>query len=280
MIRDAKYAGSWYKGSESALKKSLKTFFETDSRGPKKAPLVNPDGPREIIGIVSPHAGFVYSGAIAAHAYTELAADGRPEVFIVVGVDHRGSGAGPASVQVDGGWETPLGVAKIDSKIAGDIVSNSNKVMDSTRAHAMEHSLELQIPFLQYVYGEIQFVPVLMSSGALSVFQDVGSAISKACSGKDVVLIASTDFTHFETADSAKTQDEKAINAILEMNEENLYKIVRENAISMCGSTSTVIKAARDLGASKAILLKYGNSGEVSGDYQSVVGYGSLKLVK
>ncbi len=282
MIRDAKYAGSWYKGSESTLRKSLKDFFENDKRGPQKVPVLNRNGRREIVGIVSPHAGYIYSGAIAAHAYAELAADGRPEIFIVVGVDHRGYGAAPATVQVDGGWETPLGVAKINTEVAKEIISNSDRIRDSARAHSMEHSLELQIPFLQYVYGEIEFVPVMISSGALSVFQDVGEAIANACKKRNVVLVASTDFTHFESASSAKAQDEKAINAILKLDEEVLYRTVKENGISMCGygSTSTVIKAARGLGANRAVLLKYGNSGEVSGDYESVVGYGSLKLVK
>ncbi|MHA1129925.1 MAG: AmmeMemoRadiSam system protein B [Candidatus Helarchaeota archaeon] len=282
MIRKAKYAGSWYEGTESGLRDTLRRFFETDKRGPKKVPVVNSNGLREIIGLVSPHAGYIYSGAIAAHGYAELAADGRPSLFIVVGIDHRGYGTAPASVQVEGGWETPLGVVKINSKIARDIVSNSEKIVDSARAHSMEHSLELQIPFLQYIYGKIEFIPIIISVGGLSAFQDIGNALAKACNGKDVVLIASTDFTHFESAESAKTQDQKAINAILKLDEEMLYKTVKENAISMCGygSTSIVIKAARELGAKKGILLKYGHSGEVSGDNHSVVGYGSLKLIK
>lgn len=282
MIREAKYAGSWYAGTESALRETLKRFFEEDERGPKKVPEVNEAGPRNIIAIVSPHAGYTYSGAIAAHAYVELAFDGRPALFIVVGIDHRGAGVAPASIQVEGGWQTPLGLAKINSDVAKKILENSEKIQDSPRAHSYEHSLELQIPFLQYIFGEIEFVPIMISSGSLAVFQEVGSAIAKACQQENVVLIASTDFTHFEPAESAKAQDQKAINAILKLNEELLYKTVRSNGISMCGygSTSTVIRAARELGAKKAVLLKYGNSGEVSGDYHSVVGYGALKIMK
>ena len=282
MIREAKYAGSWYKGSESTLKKQLKDFFEKDGRGPKKVPEVNENGPRNIVAIVSPHAGFVYSGAIAAHAFAELAFDGKPDLFIVVGIDHRGYGAAPASVQVEGGWETPFGTAKINTDVAKQIEANSQKLADSARAHSMEHSLELQVPFLQYVFGAIEFVPVIISSGALSVFQDVGDAMAKACQNQNVVLVASTDFTHFEPAESAKAQDQKAIDAILKLDEELLYNTVKDNGISMCGygSTSAVIRAARGLGAREAVLLKYGNSGEVSGDFHSVVGYGSLKLIK
>ena len=220
MIREAKYAGSWYDGAESTLRKTLKKFFEEDPRGPKKVPRVNLEGSREIVAIVSPHAGYVYSGAIAAHGYADLAEDGRPDLFIVVGIDHHGYGAAPASVQVEGGWRTPLGVAQINAEVAKRIVVLSERTADSASAHRAEHSLELQIPFLQYVYGEIEFVPVIISTGALPAFQELGDAIAKACEGKNVVLVASTDFTHFEPSSSAKAQDQKAIDAILKLNEE------------------------------------------------------------
>ncbi|TFG05134.1 MAG: AmmeMemoRadiSam system protein B [Promethearchaeota archaeon] len=282
MIRDAKFAGSWYDGTESTLRNTLKKFFEVDKRGPKTVPDINPNGSRRIVAVVSPHAGYIYSGAIAAHAFAELAADGKPELFIVVGIDHRGTGTAPASIQTEGAWETPLGAAKINSVIAKKIEANSERIQDSPRAHSFEHSLELQIPFIQYLYGDIEFVPILLSSGALAAFQDVGTAIAQAVKGENVVLIASTDFTHFETAETAKIQDQKAINAILQLDEKMLYETVRQNGISMCGygSTSAVIKAAWDLGAKNAVLLKYGNSGEVSGDYGNVVGYASLKITK
>ncbi len=282
MIREARYAGSWYEGSESGLKNTLKSFFEKDKRGPQKTPEINLNGPRSIVAIVSPHAGYVYSGAIAAHAFAELASDGKPDLFIVVGIDHRGSGTAPASIQANGGWKTPLGTAVIDSKIATQMLANSERIADSGRAHSMEHSLELQIPFLQYVYGDITFIPVMISTGALSAFQDIGKAIAKAVKGLNVALVASTDFTHFEPAASAKQQDQKAIDAILRLDEELLYNTVKKNGITMCGygSTATVITAARDLGAKEAILLKYGNSGDVSGDNNSVVGYGALKLIR
>ncbi|MFX1294302.1 MAG: AmmeMemoRadiSam system protein B [Promethearchaeota archaeon] len=281
IIREAKYAGNWYRGTESSLRNSLKNFFEKDKRGPQKVPKINVNGPRNIVAIVSPHAGYIYSGAIAAHAFAELAFDGKPDLFIVVGIDHHGYGTAPVSVQCKGGWETPLGVVNINSGIANKILTKSQKITDSARAHSLEHSLELQIPFLQYIYGKVEFVPIMISYGALSVFQEVGVAIAKACEEEDIVLIASTDFTHFESADSAKAQDQKAIDAILKLDEELLYNTVKQNGISMCGfgSTSTVIRAARELGAKKAVLLKYGHSGEVSGDYHSVVGYGALKIV-
>ena len=283
MIREARYAGSWYDGSEAGLRKTLKKFFETDERGPKKVPEVKA-GPRKIVAIVSPHAGYMYSGAIAAHGYAELAFDGKPDFAIICGVDHHGYGMrAAASIQSQGGWETPLGTAKINSEIARKILAAApKKIQDSASAHDAEHSLELQIPFLQYIYKEIEIVPVMISSSSLSDFQDIGHAIAESCKGRNVVLVASTDFTHFEPAKSAKDQDQKALDAILKLDEELLYKAVRQNKISMCGygSTSTIIRAARELGAKEAVLLKYANSGDITGDYSDVVAYGSLKLMR
>ncbi len=283
MIREARYAGSWYDGSESKLKATLKNFFESDDRGPKKSPIINEKGSRNILGIVSPHAGYIYSGAIAAHSYAEVALDGKPDLFIVIGIDHRGAGSAPASIQIEGGWKTPLGTVNINNTIASKILEKSNKILNSPGAHRMEHSLELQVPFIQYIYGnDVEIIPIMISSGSLSIFQDVGNAIAEGCKGENVVLIASTDFTHMEPAEDAKKQDEKAIKAILKLDEQLLYDTVKNHRISMCGygSTSTVIAASKKLGAKNAILLKYGHSGEVSGDNYQVVGYGSIKLTK
>jgi len=283
MIREAKYAGSWYDGSEAALRKTFKKFFETDERGPKKVPEVKA-GPRKIVAIVSPHAGYMYSGAIAAHGYAELALDGKPDLFIICGVDHHGYGMrAAASTQSQGGWQTPLGTAKINSEVARKILAAApKKIQDSAAAHSVEHSLELQLPFLQYIYKEIEFIPIMISSSSLSDFQAIGHAIAESCKGKNVALVASTDFTHFESAKSAKEKDQKAIDAILKLDEELLYNTVEKNKISMCGygSTSTVIRAARELGAKEAVLLKYANSGDITGDYSEVVAYSSLKLMK
>ena len=151
MIREARYAGSWYEGSESRLKETLKTFFETDIRGPKKKPQVNKNGSREIIAVVSPHAGYIYSGAIAAHAYAEVALDGKPDLFIIVGIDHRGVGTSPASIQGEGSWKTPLGSLNINSSIASNILSSSKKIADSPGAHRIEHSLELSHVILYFL---------------------------------------------------------------------------------------------------------------------------------
>lgn len=285
LIREAKYAGSWYEGTEAGLKKTLESFFKTDKRGPKIIPEIREDGPRQIVAIVSPHAGYMYSAAIAAYGYAELAFDGRPDLFIICGVDHHGYGMrAAASTQSEGSWRSPLGTAKINSEVANKILSIApKKIQDAPSAHQAEHSLEIQLPFLQYIYGpEIEFVPIMISSSTLADFQAIGNAIAEACKEMNVVLVASTDFTHFESATCAKNKDQKAIDAILNLDEELLYKTVRQNNISMCGygSTSTVIRAAVALGAKEAVLLRYGNSSEVTGDSSDVVAYASLKLLK
>jgi AmmeMemoRadiSam system protein B len=189
-----------------------------------------------------------------------------------------------ASTQTEGGWRSPLGTAKINSEVAKEILAAApRKIQDAPSAHQAEHSLEIQLPFLQYIYGpEIEFVPLMISSGVLADFQEVGHAIAEVCKEKNAVLVASTDFTHFESATCAKNKDQKAIDAILNLDEELLYNTVRENKISMCGygPTSTVIRAAVELGAKEGTLLRYGNSSEVTGDSSDVVAYASLKIIK
>ncbi|NVM05070.1 MAG: AmmeMemoRadiSam system protein B, partial [Candidatus Helarchaeota archaeon] len=156
-------------------------------------------------------------------------------------------------------------------------------IFENSQIHKGEHSLELQLPFLQYVYGpEIKIVPIMMSSSTFKDFIKIGEALSDAITDKNAVIIASTDFTHFENAEDAKEQDQKAIDAIKKIDGELLFNTVKKNAISMCGyaSTSVALIASKILGATKVELLKYANSGETSGDYNSVVGYGSLIISK
>ncbi|NVM04838.1 MAG: AmmeMemoRadiSam system protein B [Candidatus Helarchaeota archaeon] len=278
MIRKAAYAGGWYSGTRDGLNNDLQAFFETHKLGPKKKPIVNEKGPREIITVVSPHAGYVYSGAVAANSFAALAEDGKPDLFIIIGVNHRSYTTEPASVQAEGAWETPLGQSSIDTEVAKRICL-SKSIFENSQIHKGEHSLELQLPFLQYIYGpEIKIVPIMMSSSKFEEFVKIGEALADAITGKNAVIIASTDFTHFEHADDAKKQDQKAIDAIIKIDGELLFNTVKKNAISMCGyaSTSVALIASKILGATKVELLKYANSGETSGDYNSVVGYASL----
>ncbi|MHA1298079.1 MAG: AmmeMemoRadiSam system protein B [Candidatus Helarchaeota archaeon] len=282
MIRKASFAGSWYSGNETKLREDIKNFFENHKLGPKIQPIVNENGERKIITVVSPHAGYVYSGAIAAHGFAALAKDGRPDLFIIIGVNHSAYTTEAASVHTEGKWETPLGTSEIDSEVANKLCEN-NLIFKNAQIHIREHSLELQLPFLQYVYGEnIKIVPIMMTSSKISDFKSIGETLADVISNKNAVIIASTDFTHFEPGDDAKEQDQKAIEAIKKIDGELLVNTVKKHAISMCGyaSTSVALIASKRLGANKVVLLKYANSGDTTGDYGSVVGYGSLIVTK
>lgn len=282
MIREAAFAGSWYPGNANELNREMKNFFETHKLGPKKEPIVNEEGAREIISIISPHAGYFYSGAVAANGYCALADDGRPDLFIIIGINHHTYTVEPASVQTSGKWNTPLGQAIIDSEIAKKILKK-DFIFDNSSIHRQEHSLELQLPFIQYVFGpDVNIVPIIISASNFKAFKVIGESVASAIVDKNVVIIASTDLTHFESAEDAKEQDQKAISAIKELDAELLFNTVKENAISMCGygSTSAALIASKELGATKVELLKYANSGDTSGDYNNVVGYGSLIISK
>ncbi len=282
MIRNAAFAGSWYSGNKDRLNKDLQNFFETHKLGPKKKPIINESGERKIIVVVSPHAGYVYSGAVAAHGYAALANDGKPNLFVIIGVNHSAYTTEPASVQVKGEWETPLGSSVIDSDVAKKLCENEF-IFDNSTIHKREHSLELQLPFLQYIYGpDIKIVPMMMSSSKISDYKSIGETLADSLSGKNAVIIASTDFTHFEPAEDARMQDEKALDAIKKIDGNLLFETVRKHSISMCGYASTAVAliASKKLGATEVKLLKYANSGDTSGDYGSVVGYGSLIVFK
>ncbi|MHA1377532.1 MAG: AmmeMemoRadiSam system protein B [Candidatus Helarchaeota archaeon] len=282
MIRKASFAGSWYSGSREKLKEDMQNFFEKHKLGPKTKPIVNENGERKIITVISPHAGYVYSGAVAANGFAALAKDGRPDLFVIIGVNHSTYTTEPASEYVEGEWETPFGSSKIDSEVAKKLCENK-LIFNNAQIHKREHSLELQLPFLQYVYGtNIKIVPIMMTSSKFADYKIIGETLADTISNKNAVIIASTDFTHFESGDFARSQDQKAINAIKKIDGELLFKTVRENSISMCGyaSTSVALIASKKLGANNVELLKYANSGDITGDYNSVVGYGSLIITK
>ncbi|MHC1592031.1 MAG: AmmeMemoRadiSam system protein B [Candidatus Helarchaeales archaeon] len=283
MIREARYAGSWYPGTKIELESQLEHFFKSHELGPRITLEVNDAGERKIVAIISPHAGYVYSGAVAAHGFAQLALDGRPDLFVIVGINHRSYTPHAVSVYTKGGWKTPLGTAPIAEDVALKIVEANDKIYDDMRTHLAEHSLELQLPFIQYIYGpEIKIVPIIVSMPTLINCRILGNAISNAIQDENAVIIASTDFTHFEDGESAKKQDLKAIDAILHLDEELLIENVKNYGISMCGygSTAATIVAAKNLNAKHVELLKYANSGDTTGDYSSVVGYASLKIFK
>lgn len=232
-------------------------------------------GPRKIIALICPHAGYMYSGPIAAHSYYNLALDGKPEIVVILGPNHTGMGSG-VSLMSEGTWNMPLGDVNVDSDIAHKIWKSSKIIDLDDTAHLFEHSIEVQLPFLQYIYGsDLKFVPIAMLMQDLQTGRMVGNAIAEALAGKNAVIIASSDMTHYEPQEYAERKDRMATDAILKLDEEKLQSIVDSQEITMCGPgpVTAAITAAKKLGATKASMLCYKTSGDITGDYSQVVGY-------
>jgi AmmeMemoRadiSam system protein B len=280
-IRHPRVAGPFYEGNAESLKAQIENCF-LQELGPKKRPKVNEKGPREILGLVCPHAGYMFSGAVAANAYYELASDGKPETVVILGPNHTGYGSALALVN-EGFWRTPLGDVEIDAETANRVVQETRVVDVDELAHRFEHSIEVQLPFLQYLYGsEFKFVPICFQMQDLSSSVEVGKALVEVLASKNAVVIASSDMTHYEPQANAATKDLAALKAVEAMDEKLFYSIIESRNVTACGygPIAAMITAAKGLGAKEAKLLCYKSSGDVTGDYSSVVGYAAVCFKK
>ncbi|MFZ7137587.1 MAG: AmmeMemoRadiSam system protein B [archaeon] len=280
-LRYPAVAGTWYAGTPDGLNLQIQHLF-THRLGPGSPPSVMEDGPRNFVALIVPHAGYMASGPVAAHAYYNLALDGKPDVIVIFGPNHTGLGSA-ISLTNEGAWRTPLGDVQIDAETATQILQNSDIIDLDYRAHIREHSIEMQLPFLQYLYGsDFKFVPICFMMQDLETSREVGNAVAAALKAKNGLVIASTDLTHYEPQSQAEKKDKLAIDAALEMDEEKYYRTVDLYGISTCGygPTVAVITAAKHLGAKSSNLLCYGTSGDVLGDKSSVVGYTSISFSK
>jgi len=278
-IRRPVVAGGFYPAEPDRLKQSIKASF-LHKYGPGGLPNLE-SNQRHIVSVVAPHAGYVYSGYIAAHVFYHLASEPKPDKIIILCPNHTGLG-GKVSLSSNDYWETPLGLAEVDANLARDILNASNIIDMNETAHMHEHSIEVQLPFLQYIYGDFKFVPVCMGYQDLNTSIKLGEAIAEVLKGSNSLIFASTDLTHQEPLSSAKSKDDGVIKNILNMDEKGLQNWVHSKKVSMCGygPVSATIIASRKLGALKAELLSYGTSGDAYGDYSSVVGYTSIKMVR
>ncbi len=290
LIRTAAVAGQFYPGTEKSLKQQIQECF-LDSRGYGKIPQVHKSG-KTLKGLIVPHAGYIFSGAIASHAYGRLAEQGFAETFIVIGPNHTGMGSG-VSVMTEGSWKTPLGIIPINSLLAHTLTAG---VIDKdATAHTYEHSIEVQLPFLQYTaHGQqFDFIPLCMMMQDYETAQEIGAILATVIqrSKQNIVIIASSDFSHvgfnYQSMPPqgirvdwyAEKQDRLAIEQILALDPRGLVKTVEEHHITMCGygPVAAMLEAVKKLGASKAELLKYGTSYEVHPD-TSCVGYGAIAV--
>ena len=279
-MRKPAVAGSFYPGSAAALRQQIETCFK-HPLGPGAIPSTQEAGERHILGLVSPHAGYVYSGPVAAHGFFHIASEGKPEVVVIVGPNHRGVGAAVA-ISKECKWQTPLGWVEIDNGIGEHIISAGRWAEWDDLAHSWEHSIEVQLPFLQYIYpqGKFRVVPIAMLHQDLATSQDLGQAIATALKGKNGIIIASSDFTHYEPQSLASKKDHSALEAILNLDPKQLETTVNTRNISMCGpgAVMAMLTACKLLGANKAHLLRYATSGDITNDYSQVVGYASVEV--
>ena len=280
-IRKPAVAGSFYAGDSRSLNMQIENCF-LHKIGPGEIPLVNPKRQNNIIGLISPHAGYMYSGPVAANGFYKIALDGKPDTIIILGPNHRGFGK-DISIMAEGKWKTPLGELEIDTDIAEKILENSKIIKMDEKAHQFEHSIEVQLPFIQYLFGKsIKFIPICMTRQDINTDIEIAQSICSSVVDKNVLIIASSDFTHYEPQEYAENVDEQAINAILKFNPKKLYDMIYHQNLTMCGPgpITVMLIACETLGAKKAELLKYATSGDVSGMVDQVVGYASLIVSK
>jgi MEMO1 family protein len=248
-------------------------------RGLLEKLIPEPLSPVEAFAIVVPHAGYDYSGRVAGETY---AAVRLPRKFVILCPNHSGQGADLA-IWPKGAWETPLGRVDVDQELAGEIMARSALVRESPEAHLREHSLEVQLPFLQVLLGkDFQFVPMAVGTEDYTEMLDLGRSLGTLLSERSekVLLISSSDMNHFESAERTMAKDELALRPVLELNSRGLYEAVHRHRISMCGYGPTVIaiEAPLVLGAKRARLVRHTHSGEVTGDNWRVVGYAGVVI--
>ena len=262
MIRSPAVAGQFYPGSEASLVKTLHSLV----------PAIQPEERKEALAVVSPHAGYIYSGGVAGETFARVKV---PESVVILGPNHTGHGA-PVALMNHGAWDMPMGEVPINRELADQIAQNSPLIEIDDIAHSFEHSLEVQVPFLQYMQKNLTIAPIVVSHVSYETCVAVGQGLAAAIRsyGRPVLIVASTDMTHYESRQSASAKDSLALARIKALDPEGLYNTVIGKRISMCGimpATVTLI-AALALGAKKAELIRYTDSGETSGDTRSCGG--------
>ncbi len=267
MIRSPAVAGQFYPGRPRELEEEVRRLTR--------------DAPRKLHarGVIVPHAGYVYSGGVAGEVFSSIEI---PERHVIFCPNHTGLGAA-AAIATKGSWRMPWGDVAIDEELAGRLLLACPILSEDASAHSREHSLEVQLPFLHRFREDFRFVPVALGHLSLASCRSLGEAVAALLKDdpSPPLLIASSDMTHYESDATARKKDEKAIQRILAIDPEGLYRTVRSEHITMCGviPATVLLFAALSLGAKEARLIKYATSGEVSGDYGQVVGYAGLAIL-
>lgn len=273
-MRHPAVSGAFYTANDSELRREVKEYLSDAALQVEK---------KERLAIVCPHAGYVYSGKTAAFSFASCSNWEKKEITaIIIGPNHTGMGT-PISVSNED-WKTPLGAVTCDSALAEEIVKRSKIAKKDEIAHIREHSVEVQLPFLQVCCPHAAFVGICMGVQDAAAAEDLGRAIYEAAKALkcEIVVIASSDFTHYESADSAKKKDGAAIDFLKELDWKSFEKKVDGEDLSICGHgpIAAAMHYAKLAGAKKCELLRYTNSGEASGDFEQVVAYAALAMSK
>ncbi|MCM8816221.1 MAG: AmmeMemoRadiSam system protein B [Candidatus Omnitrophica bacterium] len=267
-FRKPSVSGYFYPGTKSKLMEELSFYV------PEKEEKISAKA------IVCPHAGYMYSGKTAGKVYGKIIP---PEIAIIIGPNHHGYGE-PYAIDESEYWESPLGRVEVDNETRQKLLEKSRYLQSDSTAHIPEHSIEVQIPFLQFINPSIKIVPILISSmHDANPWYEIGYTIGLVINElkKDILVVASSDFTHYETAEQAEKKDKLAIERILKLDADGFLDIVSEFDISICGFAPivTAITTAKTLGATHGFLVEYTNSGKVSGDFDQVVGYAGIIIM-
>jgi AmmeMemoRadiSam system protein B len=270
-IREPAVAGRFYPANPQTLHDEIESYI-------KPADKNQPEQKINALGCIVPHAGYMYSGHVAGAVYRRL---DLPEQIVILCPNHTGMGE-PLAIMSEGVWRTPLGDAAIDEPLAAELKQAMPLLSEDEEAHRAEHALEVQLPFLQVLEPDFRFVPITVGTSNFSVLSALGTAIGNVLTKREnrVLVIASSDMNHYESDEVTRVKDHRAIDQLLALDPRGLYDVVREGHISMCGYGPAVIMltAACKLGTTKAELIRYATSGDISGDKEMVVGYAGIAV--
>ena len=273
-VRTPAVAGMFYPKSSEELKSSIKNCF-LHKYGPGKLPPSLVD--KKIIGVICPHAGYEYSGSIAANSYYTIASQ-RPDLVIIIGPNHWGIGKNVATMK-EGLWRTPLGDIEVDNESAIEINKISNLIEFDFLSHTRDHCLEVQLPMLQEIFShKFKLLPLILIDQSHHAATEIGNAVARVAKTRKTLIIGSSDFTHYEPNDFAHEQDKALIDTIIDLNVDRFYNTLEKKQVSACGygAIASTMIACKELGAVKGTLIKYATSGDITGNKSSVVGYASI----
>jgi AmmeMemoRadiSam system protein B len=266
MIRQPAVAGQFYPGNGEKLRAEMENL------------VIAAPAREKALGVIAPHAGYIYSGAVAGELYGAVEV---PRDVIILGPNHHGIGA-RAALYARGEWLTPLGRVPVNTRLAELVMQHAPLVAEDTTAHHYEHSLEVQVPFLQFVRPDVTITPLCLGFSDYESCRALGTSIARALKeyGAETLIVASSDMTHYEAADAARAKDDQAIAEVLALKPDGLLKVCRERQITMCGviPATVMLVAALELGATRARLVRYATSGDVTGDNRQVVAYAALTV--